>query len=310
MNTLSKRLAFDAVLTALLIIEMFIQFTGVFAHEAIGCAFFCGLAVHLICERKWLSAVVRKRSFAHAHAVKLAIAIALAVVTVALGASSLAISTILHDAGINLLTFVPLAAWSTIHTASAYALCAATVVHLVAHWSLVARAVRIPYDPSRRAAIGTGVGLVAGGCAMAIGVAGAQAVNATSLFSGAAASASAASAQSTASAQPAPTTAVSFAGEASDAGADGQATAAEAASIGSEAGSSADGGASTASATGSASAAAGSSPSDGASSGSSSETGSDSSSAQVTGTCPICPKNCPLSSPRCNRPYEAGLISA
>ena len=27
-------------------------------------------------------------------------------------------------------------------------------------------------------------------------------------------------------------------------------------------------------------------------------------------TCPICPRQCKLSSPRCNRPYEAGLISA
>ena len=43
----------------------------------------------------------------------------------------------------------------------------------------------------------------------------------------------------------------------------------------------------------------------GGGSGSSSDSGS---SNGASGTCPLCHKNCPLSAPQCNRPYEAGLI--
>lgn len=43
----------------------------------------------------------------------------------------------------------------------------------------------------------------------------------------------------------------------------------------------------------------------GSGSGSSSSSGSSDS---ASGTCPLCPKNCPLSAPQCSRPYEAGLI--
>lgn len=310
MNALSRRLTFDAVLTALLVIEMFIQFTGVFAHEIIGAAFFAGLAVHLACERAWLKAVMTKRSFAHAHAIKLGIAIALTIIAVALGASSLAISTILNSAGISLLTFVPLATWSTIHAASAYALCIATVVHLVAHWSLVARVAKIPYDPSRRAAIGTGVGMIAGGCAMAIGIAGARATNAASLLGGVAAAAT----EPTASASSVPASAVSFGGGVSDAGVGEGAAKAAAGSAGTAAGTAARvetaaGSAGSASAAASSSSTENATSQDGASL-NSSPSSDDGSSTQATGTCPLCPKNCPLSAPRCNRPYEAGLISA
>ena len=29
---------------------------------------------------------------------------------------------------------------------------------------------------------------------------------------------------------------------------------------------------------------------------------------EILGTCTLCRKQCPLSAPRCNKPYEAGLI--
>ena len=39
--------------------------------------------------------------------------------------------------------------WVAIHTVGSYGLCALVVIHLLLHWSSIAAAVRIPYDPAR-----------------------------------------------------------------------------------------------------------------------------------------------------------------
>jgi len=170
------RIVLDTILTVTIVLAMFIQFTGEFLHEVIGCVFFVALAMHLALSAKWMKGTVRARREGKLHGRRRALGVMaclLAAAMVALGMSSVAISWVLSDAG-----FVwPLgsyALWETIHAISAYSLCALVVVHLAMHWTFFASAFKVPYDPTRRQAIGTGVKVVATVGAVALGVAAAK----------------------------------------------------------------------------------------------------------------------------------------
>ena len=67
MNKLRGRLAFDLILTALLVVEMFFQLTGDFLHEVLGIVFFVTIVAHLVLSRKWISVTSRTPTAASAQ---------------------------------------------------------------------------------------------------------------------------------------------------------------------------------------------------------------------------------------------------
>ena len=312
------RFVIDAALTIILIAEMFIEFTGVFLHEVIGFAFFATVVVHLALSAKWIknTAKAAKRGKMTGRRAALAVVGSLLGITIiVMGVSSVAISNILADAGFTW----PLgsyALWANIHSISAYAFCAIVVIHLAMHWVFFAKTLRIPYDPSRRRAIGTGVHVAAAVGALALGaMALREVVPQPTIANG-----NTPSNESTAD--------NSSSGSTSSAGSSGGTTSGSA-SNGSAAGSSSNsstgssdsskrkdktrgasgstGDSSSSDATNPSSA-----PSSTSSSSSPSATGSSndstSSSSAESGICTICRKRCSLSDPKCNKPYEQGLI--
>ncbi|MBE6464840.1 MAG: DUF4405 domain-containing protein [Eggerthellaceae bacterium] len=267
MHTLKNRLRLDIFMTALLAFEMFFEFTGDTLHEIVGFAFFVTIAVHLALSARWARSMSRsisagrasKRGIAHAI-----FAILLLFAFVPLVVSSIALSHILSGMGLSFELWFSYMTWSMIHSFSAYALCALTVVHLAMHWKSFAKACHVPYDPSRRAAISTCVGVTAGLATVAIGIAGANAMRAFALPAADA-----------------------------DEGTENPSAGLDASTINDKALKSEPESSS------------GSTQSEQPSASSS---GSSSSESTVTGTCNLCKKRCPLSAPRCDKPYEAGLI--
>ena len=165
------RVVLDVALTAMIVAEMFIQYTGTFLHEVIGFAFFATVVVHLALSAKWIKTTAKNASKGKMTARRTALAvmgILLTVCMVVLGVSSVAISGILADAGL-VWTLGSYATWKTIHAVSSYALCALVVIHLGMHWAFLASAFHVPYDPSRRRAISTGVHATAALGALASG---------------------------------------------------------------------------------------------------------------------------------------------
>lgn len=174
MSNLSRRLSLDLALTIMLVFEMFYSITGNMLHEAVGFAFFLGVGMHLLLSRAWIAGTLRTMSSGtEMLAPKRARLALVASLLVADGAllvfSSLVISNTLHGWGIGLGALATSALWATIHTASAYGLCILTVAHLAMHWSLIAKSLRVDYDPSRRTAIGYAVGAAATVGMLAIG---------------------------------------------------------------------------------------------------------------------------------------------
>ncbi len=273
---LKNRLRFDIFMTALLAFEMFYEMTGNTLHEIVGAALFGTIAVHLALSAKWARSTSRSISAGRAskrgivHAV---FGIVLLLAFIPLVVSSIAVSHILSGTGLSFTFLFTYTTWAAIHTFTAYLVCALTVVHLAMHWKSFVKAFHVPYDPSRRAAIGTCVGAVAGLGVIALSVTGANAMRALALP------------------------------ESDSAGASqGDSMTTDEMTISDKALKSAspESGVST-----------GSSASNASSSGSSSSTSSASSASSsptVTGTCTLCKKRCPLSSPQCRKPYEAGLI--
>ncbi|MBQ3302302.1 MAG: DUF4405 domain-containing protein, partial [Eggerthellaceae bacterium] len=169
----TTRIVLDVALTLMLVFEMFIQYTGAFLHEVIGFALFATIAAHMALSAKWVKGTVQatqKGKLGGRHAALAVVGCLLAVTTVALGLSSVAISSILYSAGF-VWPIGTYAAWATVHAFSAYALCALVVVHLAMHWAFLASAFKVPYDPSRRRAISTGVNVLAGLGVVALGIA-------------------------------------------------------------------------------------------------------------------------------------------
>ena len=167
------RVVLDIALTIMIVLEMFIQFTGEFLHEILGFAFFATIIVHVALSSSWIKKAAqsaRSGCLGARRAALAAVGCLLAITTIILGVSSIAISGILASAGFTW-PFGTYALWVTIHTISAYALCALTVVHLAMHWAFLASVFKVPYDPIRRQAIGTGVNIVAGLGIAALGVA-------------------------------------------------------------------------------------------------------------------------------------------
>ena len=172
----TARVILDVALTAMIVAEMFIQFTGVFLHEVIGFVFFATVTAHLALSAKWVgntASMVKKGRMTSRRTALAVVGSLLAADMVVLGVSSVAISSILEGAGF-VWTLGSYATWSAIHAVSSYVLCALVSVHLAMHWAFLASAFRIPYDPSRRKAINTGVHAVAAVGALALG---AMAVN-------------------------------------------------------------------------------------------------------------------------------------
>lgn len=274
MQKLGKRLILDAALSVMLIAEMFIQVTGVFGHEIIGMLLFVGVVAHLILERVWIANTFKgmfQGRMSKARAAKTVVAGLLVAAMVAMGVSSVIISTVLYSFGLNLTALNVGGIWTVIHTASAYVICGLVVVHLVMHWAMLGAALRIPYNPSRRAAIGTAANAVAAVGVIALGVAGAQAAG-KNLQAFAQIDQLASNVAQTAEQPPA---------EPADRGGKKGKRGFE---------------------EGSAGASVGEQPSQAPSSSGSS------SSSSATGICTLCHKACPLSAPKCNKPYSAGLI--
>ena len=288
------RVVLDVALTAMIVAEMFIQYTGTFLHEVIGFAFFATVVVHLALSAKWIKTTAKNASKGKMTARRTALAvmgILLTVCMVVLGVSSVAISGILADAGL-VWTLGSYATWKTIHAVSSYALCALVVIHLGMHWVFLASAFHVPYDPSRRRAISTGVHATAALGALALGaMAVGQALPRTT---------------GTSTATQANTTA--FAGTVGDAPAASSGSS-NASSSGSSSSASGKGSKKNDRSQGSAASGTGStgSAADGSSSSPSTGSSGDSSST-ATGICTLCRKQCPLSAPKCNKPYAAGLL--
>ena len=174
----TTRIAFDAVLSIMLIFEMFIQYTGDFLHEVVGFAFFATIVAHLLFSRTWMSSTVkaaRAGKLPTRRRFKAVIGIALGVCMLLLGVSSIAISQILASFGFSMVGSYLV--WKALHTFSSYALCILVVVHLTSHWASLASSLRIEYNPARRQAIGFGVKGVATLGAVALGVSGMQSLS-------------------------------------------------------------------------------------------------------------------------------------
>ena len=172
MSKKAVRVIFDVLLTAMIVFEMFIQYTGNFLHEVIGFAFFATVIAHLVMSAKWMKGIARsakKGKLSMRNGALAAMGILLAGTMLVLGVSSVAISGILSSAGL-VWTLGSYSTWAIVHAVSSYALCALVVVHLAMHWAFLASAFKVEYDPSRRRAISTGVHAIAGVGAIALGI--------------------------------------------------------------------------------------------------------------------------------------------
>ena len=309
------RVVLDIALSVMLVLEMLIQFTGEFLHEVIGFAFFATVVVHLLLSAAWVKSTARVARTGRLSGRSKALAVMgclLAIALIALVTSSVAISNLLSSAG-----FVwPLgtyALWADIHTISAYAFSALVVVHLAMHWAFLASAMKIPYNPSRRRAISTGVNAVAAVGVVALGLTAVKAIapqtaaatstktnpvfdnlsdvpeNATSAANGTASSAQSSGAVSGASSS----------AQSSGASSHGERSSRKGGSAGSGSAETVrdnDGGSSSIA------------PSSDVERSDSDEQSMSTSDDLANAICTLCRKQCPLSAPRCNKPYEAGLI--
>ncbi len=270
-HTFKARIAFDAILSALLVVEMFFQLTGDFLHEVLGVVFFICIAAHLVLSRAWIagtSAAIKGKRMTARRWLLAIMGILLALAMIALVVSSLMISQVLSSAGISLAVAGTGEVWYLVHVASSYLMCALVVVHLAMHWIAVASVFKVPYNPARRKAIGAAVNTVAVVGVVALGATGFGAAGDALVSVGSQAS------NGNGSGSGSGTGERRRRGHEVSSGTLGQGTYGDGSGTGG---------------------------------GSGSPSGSGSSNG-ASGTCPLCHKNCPLSAPQCNRPYEAGLI--
>lgn len=294
------RVALDVALTLMIVFEMLIQFTGEFLHEVIGFAFFATIIAHILLSMSWVKSTARVVKSGKLTARRTALAIVgalLAFATVVLAVSSIAISGILASAGF-VWPIGTYATWATVHTVSSYTLCGLVVVHLAMHWAFLANAFKVPYDPSRRRAISTGVNAVAalGVVALGVTVAGKTLPQVASSvvdrestgFSGDQLS----DVSETAPVQATNEVEVQSSGHGKKSGKSGASSGA--------------------SASGSASSGSSAAPQASDSTSETATTEPSQSTSESTSTsaaiCTLCRKQCPLSAPKCDKPYAAGLI--
>lgn len=314
MPKLKHRMIFDLLLSIMLVFEMLYQFTGNALHELVGFAFFACIVAHLLFSRRWISStaqLVGKKKMNRRRKGLAIMALILLADAIVLGLSSIIISNTLWNLGINLSALNPNDIWSPIHTVSAYGLCAFVLVHLAMHWTQVAGVLKVPYDPSRRRAIGQCVGVAVGVGAVALGVVGAKQVSASTASSMVTAleAQSTQDVSSTESGQAGQSTGTSSSTsepQASSSGPSSHSGNSHGHRHDSWEGSSSGSGSSSSSGAPSQQGTAPSGPQD-SSTGSGSASGSGSSST-ASGVCTLCRKQCPLSSPKCDEPYRQGLL--
>ena len=309
------RIVLDTALTIMIIVEMFIQFTGVFLHEVIGFAFFATVIAHVVLSAKWIKNTASTASKGKMTARRTALAvmgILLAVNVVVLGVSSVAISSILESAGFTW-TLGSYATWKAVHAASSYTLCALVAIHLGMHWAFLASAFRVPYDPSRRRAISTGVHAAAAVGALALGVMAVNKIaplnseNTSSSGNGTATQAREGNMFGSVNDSTGNSSSSSSSSSSSNSsgphhgGRDRDGMSSSSASPSSSSSSS--------SASPSGSSAQNSTPSQsGGSAGSASGQSGTGTSSSASGICTLCHKECPLSNPKCDKPYRQGLL--
>ena len=157
MKQSTKRILVDIILVILLVFEMFYLVTGNLAHEFVGVAFFVCLGFHLYLSRKMAAGLFAKRKEDEKRGAKRMLVhrvvdILLFTVIALLLISSLFISNLLIGAGFAI-DFGSYGLWALIHTVSAYALCAVVIFHGALHWASLFKGMRISYNPQRRQAI-------------------------------------------------------------------------------------------------------------------------------------------------------------
>lgn len=285
----SARMALDGALTILLIASMLAQLTGVIVHEIIGVVFLIAVVAHIVNSFWWMKTVARLVENAQVKGGQLAlfvVAVLLGVTVALLAVSSVPISRLLYQVG--LAPKVMSSMWLAVHKASAFLLCILAVVHLVMHWASILKHLNIPFDPSKRKAIGLGVKAVSCAGIVALGVVG---FNSLELFAGSGEDADGEGSREGSTSQPASGSQASSAstpqgeGPTSTSGAsEGQASAS------------------------SPSASADAQPAKVQADAGDGEAGSSEGDAEAL--CPLCHKHCPLSDPQCDKPYLAGLIAS
>ena len=289
MKSRSARMALDGALTLLLIASMLAQLTGVIAHEIIGVVFLLAVIVHLVNSFWWMKTVAGLVENAQAKEGQLAlfvVAVLLGITCAALIISSVPISRLLYQVG--LAPKVMSSMWLDVHKVCAFVLCILAVVHLAMHWASILKQLNIPFDPSRRKAIGMGVKAASCVGVVALGVVG---FNSLELFAGAGEGAGDEGSREGSTSQPASGSQATSAGASQGEGSPSTADASEGQASASSSSASAD-----------------AQPSKVQADAGDGEAASSEGDAEAL--CPLCHKHCPLSDPQCDKPYLAGLIAS
>lgn len=295
----------------MLIFEMFYTFTGNLLHEVVGIVFIATLILHFMIERKWTTSmatsILKRRSIGFTNVAKFIISALLIITTLSLALSSAMISNLILLTGIDLAGNDYLF-WSNLHTISAYALCALTVTHVAIHWAILAKVFKIPYNPERRRVINTGVTSLVALSAVALGV---TASSSLGMLESKSVEASEDEPGEKTSSKTEPSDSGLKASESdirSNAFKNGQSDTRPNSKSAPQNGSSADNARSSSNIDGEPSSSNNSerTPSSGSNSGQSN--GFQNNGSTSSGYCTLCHERCQLSSPRCNKPYRAGLI--
>lgn len=285
----SARMALDGALTILLIASMLAQLTGVVAHEIIGVVFLLAVVAHIVNSFWWMKTVARLVENAQVKGGQLAlfvVAVLLGVAVAVLAVSSVPISRLLYQVG--LAPKVMSSMWLAVHKASAFLLCILAVVHLAMHWASILKHLNIPFDPSKRKAIGLGVKAVSCAGVVALGVVG---FNSLELFAGSGEDADGEGSREGSTSQPASGSQASSASTPQGEGPTSTSDASESQASASSSSASAD-----------------AQPAKVQADAGDGEAGSSEGDAEAL--CPLCRKHCPLSDPQCDKPYLAGLIAS
>lgn len=285
----SARMALDGALTILLIVSMLAQLTGVIAHEITGVVFLLAVVAHIVNSFWWMKTVARLVENAQVKGGQLAlfvVAVLLGVAVAVLAVSSVPISRLLYQVG--LAPKVMSSMWLAVHKASAFLLCILAVVHLAMHWASILKHLNVPFDPSKRKAIGLGVKAISCASIVALGVVG---FNSLELFTGSIEDADGEGSREGSMSQPASGSQASSARTPQGEGPTSTSDASEGQASASSSSVSAD-----------------AQPAKVQADAGDGEAGSSEGDAEAL--CPLCRKHCPLSDPQCDKPYLAGLIAS
>ena len=285
----SARMALDGALTILLIASMLAQLTGVIAHEIIGVVLLLAVVAHIVNSFWWMKTVARLVENAQVKGGQLAlfvVAVLLGVAVAVLAVSSVPISRLLYQ--VELAPKVMSSMWLAVHKVSAFLLCILAVVHLAMHWASILKHLNVPFDPSKRKAIGLGVKAVSCASIVALGVVG---FNSLELFAGSGEDADGEGSREGSTSQPASGSQATSAGASQGEGSPSTAGASEGQASASSSSASAD-----------------AQPSKVQADAGDGEAASSEGDAEAL--CPLCHKHCPLSDPQCDKPYLAGLIAS